>query len=31
VEHFYARAGRHGDFHRHLGLPVVASFRFRRQ
>ncbi len=31
VEHFYARAGRHEDYRRDLGLPVVASLRFRRQ
>jgi len=31
VEHFYVRAGRHDLYMRDLGLPVVASFRFKRQ
>jgi malonyl-CoA O-methyltransferase len=31
VEHFYTRAGRHDDYLRDLGLPVVASLCFRRQ
>ncbi len=30
VEQFYARAGRHDLYLRDLGLPVVASFCFRR-
>jgi malonyl-CoA O-methyltransferase len=31
VEHFYVRAGRHDLYLRDLGLPVVASFCFKRQ
>jgi malonyl-CoA O-methyltransferase len=31
VEHFYARVGRQDVYLRDLGLPVVASFCFRRQ
>lgn len=31
VEQFYTRAGRHDLYLRDLGLPVVASFCFRRQ
>lgn len=31
VEQFYARAGRQDAYLRDLGLPVVASFCFRRQ
>jgi len=31
VEHFYTRAGRHDLYLRDLGLPVVASFCFKRQ
>ncbi len=30
VEHLYTRAGRHDSYLRDIGLPVVASFRFRR-
>jgi malonyl-CoA O-methyltransferase len=30
VEHFYTRAGRHDLYLRDLGLPVVASFCFKR-
>ena len=31
VEHFYVRAGRHDLYLRDLGLPVVATFCFKRQ
>jgi len=31
VEHFYVRAGRHDLYMRDLGLPVVASFCFKRR
>ncbi len=31
VEHFYTRAGRHDLYLRDLGLPVVASFCFKRR